>query len=255
MMRHMKKVAAALISIVILATAAGLLLLRPFSKDGKSTAEMVARGKSKNEPGRSEPNAGHIAQLAEQKNPSARDQLVAMYVGWAGKPEGNETRRAIVREILRNEDPAVALEMIVTAVSQDPIPLKSDDMLTSVARDLAAVWTDAPVFTKGLDLLRLSDNAKAQALLAESLADRLLSPPSGFENLDSQRYALLSDLMHMYREGPQDPDLKSQLLENIRAVGGPEMAELAMDPMNPRAAFFRKMEAEQQEARRAAPPP
>jgi hypothetical protein len=154
----------------------------------------------------------------------------------------------------RQEEPAIAIQLVVTAVSRDPTPLKSDDLLTSAARDMAGAWKDLGTFTKGMDLFRLTDNPKGQALLAESLSVRLTSPPAGMENLDGQRYALVSDIMHVYREGNQDPDLKTQLLQNIQTLGGTEMAELAIDPMNPRAAFYRKMEADNQDAIRSAPP-
>jgi hypothetical protein len=176
-----------------------------------------------------------------------------MYVKGAGKPERTTERRAILRQILLEEEAGMAVQLVVTAVSRDPTPLKSDELLTSAARDMAAVWKDGGTFAKGMDLFRLTDDVKGQALLAESLSVRLTSPPAGMENLDAQRYALVSDLMHVYREGNQDPDLKTQLLQNIQSLGGSEMAELAIDPMNPRAAFYKRMEAENHDAVRSAP--
>jgi hypothetical protein len=249
----MKKMAAALASIVVLAVAAGLLLSRSSPKDAVRKEEPVQASRSREA---ASPAAGarEIAALAEEKNTTSREKLVEMYVNGAGKPDRTSARRAILRQILLEEDPAMAIQLVVTAVSKDPTPLKSDELLTSAARDLAAAWKDLGTFAKGMDLFRLADSPKAQALLAESLSVRLTSPPAGMESLDSQRYALVSDLMHVYRESNQDPDLKTQLLQNIQTLGGTEMAELAIDPMNPRAAFYKKMEADTHEAIRSAPP-
>jgi hypothetical protein len=250
----MKKTAAALTTIVTLAVAAGLLLSRssPTPPSRREEAKAVQPAK---EPAAGNGAAREIAALAEEKTPAARDKLLELYVRGAGKPERTTVRRDILRQFLLQEEPAMAIQLVVTAVSRDPTPLKSDELLESAARDMAAVWKDQGTFAKGMDLFRVTDDVKAQALLAESLSVRLTSPPAGTENLDGQRYALVSDLSHVYREGNQDSDLKTQLLRNIQSLGGDEMAELAIDPMNPRAAFYRKMEADNQEAVRSAPPP
>jgi hypothetical protein len=250
----MKKMAAALASIVLLAVAAGLLLSRWSPKDAATANEQRIQASRSKETASPAAGAREIAALAEEKNTTSREKLVEMYVSGAGKPDRSSARRAILRQILLEEEPAMAIQLIVTAVSRDPTPLKSDELFTSAARDMAAAWKDLGTFTKGMDLFRLADSPKAQALLAESLSVRLTSPPAGMENLDGQRYALVSDLMHVYRESNQDPDLKTQLLQNIQTLGGTEMAELAIDPMNPRAAFYKKMEADTREAIRSSPP-
>jgi hypothetical protein len=251
----MKKIAAALATIVVLMLATGLLLFRTSPKEAKRKAETAQQAKAERQESKAATNTREIVELAEQKNDAAREQLVNMYVSWAGNPDRAANRRAIIRQIIQNEEAPIALKMILTAVSRDPTPLKSDDMLSGIARDVAPIWKDESLFTKGMDLFRMSEDVKSQAMLAESLSVRLLSPPAGLEGLDNQKLSLVSDLSHVYREGPQDADLKTQLLRNIQSVGGDEMAELAVDPMNPRAAYYRRHEAEAEHARNTVPPP
>src|SRR5687767_11855155 len=95
---------------LLLATAAGLLYLR--FAPAERPAQRVER----------KPSA-ELTRLARDRTPASRAALLARY---GARPDD---RRAIANEILATEEPRMAIELLVAAVSQDKTPLAEDDML------------------------------------------------------------------------------------------------------------------------------
>jgi hypothetical protein len=226
----MKKVAAALTGLVALVLASGLLLFHYWGGNAADKEPSSAEYKAKKQ--RPSGAGGvQIEQLAKQKTAAARDKLVQLYVAWAGKPDFDDERRWIVSEIIRNEEPSMAINLIVTAVSKDPIPLEDDEMLSTVARDMVGVWKNEWFVSNGRDLLRLTENVKAKALLAESLSWRVDSPPSDLPSVELQRHQLASDLIQTYQH-TSEKDLKRRVLQNVEMVASADVAEILANPAN-----------------------
>jgi hypothetical protein len=227
----MKKAAAALIGLVSLALITGLLAVR-YGQEPKATESTQVVKKSRThkarQPGSQE---ARLVDLARQRTAESREDLLELYAAWAGKEEFANDRRAIVNLIIENEDALTAIALIMAAVAKDPIPLDDDELLSTVARDLTVVWADETLVRQGRDMMRLAEDAKAQALVAESLSWRVSSPPSGFANVEPQRGELASDLIQTYLHS-EDQALRERLLENVGMVAGEDVAEVLADPDN-----------------------
>jgi hypothetical protein len=243
----MKKKAAALMGLFALVIASGLLL---FHYQGSKDPDKQQNSKDTAavEPREHGPQEQRIAELAKQKTSASRQKLIDLYAAWAGKPEFENDRRAIISHIVQNEEPSIAINTIVTAVSKDPIPLEDDEMLSTIARDMVAVWRDESFVAKGRDLLRLTKDVKAKALVGESLSWRVNAPESDLPSVQNQAHELASDLIQTYLQ-TNDADLKRRMLQNVEMVAGPDVAEVVANPENAEnSRLAKRLEQSRQEA-------
>lgn len=171
------------------------------------------------------------ADLVEQKTPQARLRMLQAYVEWAGKPELVNARRALITGIINNSPPLEAAELIATAVSKDPTPLAQDEMLDTAAKDLAPVWQDPNVFAQGRDMLRLTPDAKGQAVLIRSMTRQIESPTTDTPINDQERHRFTSDLIQVY-QGTENQTLRGDVLKGVNVASGSELAEVIENPDN-----------------------
>jgi hypothetical protein len=233
--------------VLTLVTASGVLVFH-FGNRAPAAGENSFQPSTALSPRAHGPEETRIAKLAQKKTDASRDELVKLYVAWAEKPERENDRRAIVSHILRNEDPLLALNLIVSAVSRDPTALENDRMLSTIARDMVSVWKSAAFIAKGRDLLRLSEDVKTKALLAESLAWRINAPVSDLAPMEGERHELASDLIQTHLHATHS-DLKRRTLECVEMVAGPEVAEVLANPANAEnSRLARRLEQEQPSA-------
>lgn len=235
----MTKRAAAYLGLSVLALGLGtgslLLLFEPSGDPGdfgrSGSSEGGAWAAQKNPRGLS--TRERIDRLVRAKSPDARWKLISMYVEWANDGERSADRRALVREIVRMEDRRTAIDVLLMAVGRDPTPLQSDHQLLPMAEELVPLWGSEAHFAEGRDLLRLAQNDKARVVLATSLTERAV----GKRGADlpalasSERYELASDLIQVHLQAG-NPVLEGRLLEQVRALGGEDLAEVLADPAN-----------------------
>jgi hypothetical protein len=217
----MKKVVAALAVLVLGIGTLGLLLLRPGSPP-------AAREEAAAVP---VPERTRASNLAGERTPAARLELVSLYAAWARNPDRLADRRALIHQIASREEPMVAIRLLSVAVAGDPVPLEADELIGEMSEALAPLWKDQALFAEGRDLLRLADHDKTRALLAASLTARATRPEGLPEIPAREQQELASDLIQVNMH-TSNPALKARTLAHVRAIAGPEVAEVLADPAN-----------------------
>lgn len=225
----MKKLVAALAVLVVAAGTAGLLLFR--ARKGPSPVAGVGPTVAGSDRAPLSDRA-RMSNLLGQRTPVARLELVSLYAAWAKDRDRLGDRRAMVHQIVSREEPMAAIRMLTMAVAGDPTPLEADELIAEIGAAVAPLWKDRAMFAEGRDMLRLADHDKSRALIAASLTARATRPPAGLPEIPAgERHELASDLIQVNMHS-SNRALKEQTLANVRAIAGPEVAEVLADPAN-----------------------
>ena len=172
-------------------------------------------------------NAPHLQQameLAREGGPAAEEKLAQAYGQWASEPNTTDARAVAMGALLNEPSFPKKVSLVLNAVNASKVPPDQDPLWHRLAESVATLFAGEN-FDKGRDLLMAEQRSNPRRLLLDSFLDLGGSDRLGQLSM-TQRTNLLSDLIDLYHNKQTAPEVKPQIVDTVRVLGGDDMATI-----------------------------
>jgi hypothetical protein len=162
--------------------------------------------------------------LAREGGPAAQEKLAQAYAEWAPDPDAVDARAVALGALLNEPQLAKKLSLVLNAVNASKVPPEQDPLWHRLVESVATLFA-GDNFDKGRDLMMMEQRSGPRRLLVDSMLELGGSDRLGQLTL-TQRSNLLSDLIDLYHNRQTEPELKPQIVQTVRVLGGDDVATI-----------------------------